>query len=193
MLEEEQVRYTEAETTAKVERYYDGGRVFVRGIKSGKYSLLEERKRQREAPRVYKTSESPWKSGPVKWNKTLLAPGMGLMQTMQSAFEELAPGGRSQKHGHQNGALMYVLNGVGYDIHDGERTDWKAGDTLIVPPGVVHQHFNASDTEPARVLVIKSKPLFNFASLNFQEFVEHAPKEANPGWEDYHPDDQERR
>lgn len=188
MLEEEQVLTTEAELTAKVERYYEGGRVFVRGIKSGKYSLLEERQRQRQSPRVYRTSESPWKSGPVKWNKTLLSPGMGLMQTMQSAFEELAPGGKSQKHGHQNGALMYVLNGVGYDIHDGERTDWKAGDCLIVPPGVVHQHFNASEVEPARVLVIKSKPVYNFAGLNFQEFVEHAPKDASPGWEDYHPD-----
>jgi len=156
MIESEQTRTAEAELSAKVEREYEGGRVFVRAIKSGKYSLLEERRRQRGAPRVYKTKEGRWKSGPVKWNKTLLSPGMGLMQTIQSAFEELAPGGKSQKHGHQNGALMYVLNGVGYDIHDGERTDWKAGDCLIVPPGVVHQHFNASDTEPARVLVIKS-------------------------------------
>jgi quercetin dioxygenase-like cupin family protein len=192
MLESEQERSLEAETTAKVERNYEGGRVFVRAIKSGKYSLLEERRRQRESPRVYKTSESPWKNGPVKWNKTLLNPGMGLMQTMQSAFEELAPGGKSQKHGHQNGALMYVLNGVGYDVHDGERTDWKAGDCLIVPPGVVHQHFNASTEHPARIIVIKSKPLYNFAGLNFQEFVELAPKEAIPGWEEFHPEAAER-
>jgi quercetin dioxygenase-like cupin family protein len=192
MLESEQERALEAETTAKVERNYEGGRVFVRAIKSGKYSLLEERRRQRESPRVYKTSESPWKNGPVKWNKTLLNPGMGLMQTMQSAFEELAPGGKSQKHGHQNGALMYVLNGVGYDVHDGERTDWKAGDCLIVPPGVVHQHFNASAEHPARIIVIKSKPLYNFAGLNFQEFVELAPKEPLPGWEEFHPEAAER-
>jgi gentisate 1,2-dioxygenase len=88
---------------------------------------------------------------------------------------------------------MYVLNGVGYDIHDGERTDWEAGDCLIVPPGVVHQHFNASDELPARVLVFKSKPLYNFAGLNFQEFVELAPKEALPGWEDFDPGEWEAR
>lgn len=192
MLESEKTRTAEAELTARVEREYPGGRVFVRAIKSGKYSLLEERRRQRESPRVYKTSESPWRSGPVKWNKTLLNPGMGLMQTLQAAFEELAPGGKSQKHGHQNSALMYVLNGVGYDVHDDERTDWRAGDCLIVPPGAVHQHFNASTERPARVLVIKSKPLYNFAGLNFQEFVEQAPKEAQPGWEDFHPDEWER-
>ncbi|HKD98485.1 MAG TPA: cupin domain-containing protein [Micromonosporaceae bacterium] len=193
MLESEQVRTAEAELTTKVEREYEGGRVFVRAIRSGKYSLTEERRRQREAPRVYKSSEAPWKNGPVKWNKGLLSPGMGLMQTLQAAFEELAPGGKSQKHGHQNSALMYVLNGVGYDIHGGERTDWRAGDVLIVPPGVVHQHFNASDTEPARVLVIKTKPLYNFAGLNFQEFVELAPKEALPGWEDFHPGEWEKK
>jgi len=193
MLESEKTLVAEAELTARVEREYPGGRVFVRAIKSGKYSLLEERRRQRESPRVYKTDETPWRGGPVKWNKTLINPGMGLTQTLQAAFEELAPGGRSQKHGHQNSAIMYVLFGEGYDVHDGERVDWRAGDCLIVPPGVVHQHFNASDERPARVLVIKTKPLYNFAGLNFQEFVEKAPKEPVPGWEDFHPEQAERR
>jgi uncharacterized RmlC-like cupin family protein len=72
-------------------------------------------------------------------------------------------------------------------VHDGGRVDWKAGDMLIVPPGTVHQHFNASDEKPARVLVIKSKPIYNFANLNYQEFVEKAPEEALPGWEDFEP------
>jgi quercetin dioxygenase-like cupin family protein len=175
------------ETTEQVERTFDYERVFVRAIKSDKYSLKEERRRQRESPRVYKSSQKPWTSGPVKWNKSLLNPGMGLTQTIQAAFEELAPSGKSQKHGHQNGALMYVLNGVGYDVHDGQRTDWKAGDTLLVPPGVVHQHFNASDTEPCRLLVFKGKPIYNFAGLNYQEYVELAPKEPREGWEDFHP------
>ena len=188
MLEQEKEQTAEAELTMHVEREYEGGRVFVRAIKSGKYSLREERQRQLDSPRVYKPSEQKWKNGPQKWNKTLLKPGMGLMQTIQASMEELAPGGRSQKHGHQNPALMYVLNGVGYDVHDGEQIDWKAGDLLIVPPGTVHQHFNASDDGPARMLVIKSKPIYNFANLNYQEFVEKAPDTAAPGWEDFHPD-----
>ena len=188
MNEQEATRTAEAEaTTTNVERLYPGGRVFVRAIESGKYSLREERRRQIEAPRVYKTTEQKWKNGPVKFNKTLLKPGMGLMQTLQAAMQEIAPGGRSQKHGHQNPALMYVLNGAGYDIHDGVRMDWKAGDLLIVPPGTVHQHFNPSETEPLRVLVIKTKPIYNFANLNYQEFVENAPNTTLPGWEDYEP------
>lgn len=191
--EQEETPVLEQETTESVERIFEGGRVFVRAIFSDKYSLREERRRQRESPRVYKSSEKPWTNGPVKWNKSLLNPGMGLTQTIQAAFEELAPGGKSQKHGHQNGALMYVLNGVGYDVHDGERTDWKAGDTLLVPPGVVHQHFNASETQPCRLLVFKGKPLYNFAGLNYQEYVELAPKKALPGFEDYDPGEWEGR
>lgn len=189
MLEREAEKTLEAEQHAYYERVYDEERVFVRAIKSGKYSLREERARQVNSPRVYKSSDEKWKNGPQKWNKTLLKPGMGLMQTLQASFEELAPGGKSQNHGHQNSAMLYVLNGRGYEINDGERVDWKAGDLVIVPPGTVHQHFNASDTEPARVLIIKTKPLYNFANLNFQEFVEGAPKEALPGWEDFHPED----
>lgn len=187
MLEEEKVQTAEAELSPRVEREYEGGRVFVRAIKSGKYSLREERQRQLDSPRVYKTVDTEWKNGPVKWNKSLLKPGMGLMQTIQASMEELAPGGRSQKHGHQNPALMYVLNGVGYDIHDGERVDWRAGDLFVVPPGTVHQHFNALDDRPARVLIVKSKPLYNFANLNYQEFVEKAPEDPIPGWEDFEP------
>jgi mannose-6-phosphate isomerase-like protein (cupin superfamily) len=190
MEEKEATRALEEELTSNVERVYTEDRVFVRAIKSGKYSLREEIRRQRECQRIFK-SDRPWRNGPVKWNKPMLAPGMGLMQTMHCYFEEIAPGGRSQKHGHQNSALMYVLNGVGYDIHDGKREDWKAGDCLIVPPQTVHQHFNASDEFPARVLVFKSKPLYNFANLNFQEFVELAPKIATPGWEAFHPGEYE--
>lgn len=189
MKEQEMSKTAEAEGSKYAERVYEDGRVYVRAIRSGTYSLRDELNQQRSAPRVYKGSESPWKNGPQKWNKSLLKPKMGLMQTIQASLEELAPGGRSQNHGHQNPALLYVLNGRGYDINDGERVDWKAGDVVLVPPGTVHQHFNASDTEPARVLVIKTKPIYNFSGLNFQEFLEKAPEEAVPGWEDFEPQD----
>jgi quercetin dioxygenase-like cupin family protein len=193
MSEKESVRTGAVEVLTNPDMVYQTERVFVRAIASGKYSLREELRRQREGKRVFKPDDRPWTGGPTKWNKVLMNPGMGMTQTIQVAFEELAPGAKSQKHGHQNSALMYVLNGVGYDIHDGERTDWRPGDCLIVPPGVVHQHFNASDEQPARILIIKSKPLFNFAGLNFQEFVELPEKTPRPGWEDFHPGEWEAR
>jgi len=83
-----------------VEQFYEGGRVFVREMKSGNYNLLEELKRQRSGPRVFKGGEVGWHGGPQTWHKNFLNPGMGLMQTLTASFELLAPGGRSQVHGH---------------------------------------------------------------------------------------------
>ena len=170
------------------QRLYDEERCFVRGIGSRGYSLKQELERLRSLPRVVK-GPPKWKSGPQMWTKSLMNPGYGMIQSLQSSFEELVPGGRSGKHGHQNPALLYVLEGRGYDIHDGVRYDWSAGDLMIVTPGCVHQHFNALNDRPARVLIIKGKPLYIFMGLMFQGFVEKPPKEPVPGWENFKPID----
>lgn len=168
---------------------YDEDRVFVRAMESGSYSLRRELERQRNGPRVFKTGLRDWHAaGPQTFHKNLVNPGHGLLQTLQSSFELLAPGGRSQKHGHQNPALLYVLDGHGYDVSDGERVEWEAGDMVLVAPGTVHQHFNADPDEYARVCIIKGKPLYMFAHLIFQGFVEKAPQEATPGHEGWAPD-----
>ncbi len=166
---------------------YDEERCFVRGVGSFGYSLEQEIERIRSLPRVIKKSDRKWRGGPVTWHKNMINPGNGMLQSMQSSLEEILPGGRSQKHGHQNSALLYVLEGQGYDIHDGVRHDWSAGDLVVVTPGCVHQHFNALPDRPARVLIIKAKPLFIFMNLMFQGFVEKSPKQPIPGWEDFTP------
>jgi gentisate 1,2-dioxygenase len=103
-------------------------------------------------------------------------------------LEEYAPGGRTQKHGHVNEAAFYILDGVGYEVHDGVRHDWKAGDVAIVHMNCVHQHFNASPDKPARALVMKPKPLLMFMNLLFQQTVIPRPKEAaTPAGEGYVP------
>ena len=83
----------------------------------------------------------------------------------------------------------YILNGKGYDVHDGQRYDWRAGDAAIVENACVHQHFNADPDEEARVLVMKAKPLFLFFNLLFQKTVELPPKEATPGHEGFRSED----
>src|SRR5581483_6076076 len=173
----------------EVEQEYEIERVFVRAIASTKYSLSEERARMRSVPRVYKTSNFKWRGGPQVWHKNILNPSMGIMQTLQASYEELAPGSKSQRHGHQNSALLFVLEGKGYDISDGERVDWEEGDVCFVAPGTVHQHFNSDPEKPARVLIVKTKPVYNFANLNFQEFKEKAPKDAVAGFQDYFPEE----
>jgi len=84
-------------------------------------------------------------------------------------------------HGHVNEAAFYILDGEGYEIHDGVRYDWKAGDIAIVHNNCVHQHFNGSSTKPARALVLKTKPMFMFMNMLFQKTVEPRPTEPAPG------------
>ena len=61
-----------------------------------------------------------------------------------AVFEQLIKS-QSGRHNHQGGIIIYVLEGVGYSMVDGERKDWKKGDLILLPmkpEGVVHQHFN---------------------------------------------------
>ena len=118
-------------------------RVFVRGIQ-GQYSLKEELARLRAMPRVRKGSSIKFIDGPQTFSRHYVEPKDGITQTFHLHLEEYGPGGRSQKHGHVNEAAFYILDGEGYEIHDGIRYDWKAGDIAIVHNNCVHQHFNAS-------------------------------------------------
>jgi hypothetical protein len=49
----------------------------------------------------------------------------------------------------------------------------------------VHQHFNASPDKPARALVIKTKPMFMFMNMLFQQMVEPRPSTPAAGGEGY--------
>jgi gentisate 1,2-dioxygenase len=168
----------ESHTTSKKPR------TFVRGIE-GDYGLKQELARLRSMPRVIKGRELRFNDGPQAFSKHYVEPVDGLTQTLHLHVEEYSPGGRNQKHGHVNEAAFYILDGDGYEIHDGIRYDWTAGDIAIVHNNCVHQHFNASPTKPARALVMKTKPMFMFMNMLFQKVVEPRPKEPVPGHEDY--------
>ena len=104
-------------------------------------------------PRVRKGKDIKFNDGPQTFSRHYVEPKDGITQTFHLHLEEYAPGGKSQKHGHVNEAAFYILDGEGYEIHDGVRYDWKAGDVAIVHNNCVHQHFNASPDKPARALV----------------------------------------
>lgn len=160
-------------------------RVFVREV-AGAYSEIY--KQLSERPRVFSQSDAAFRGGPQHWVKGVINPGRNeATQLFECHIDVYAPGARGQRHAHMNSAMFYILEGEGYDVHDGKRYDWKAGDVCIVEPGCVHQHFNASATEPARMLVMKSKPLFIFAGLMHQRTVVPEPTEPVPGYENYDP------
>jgi hypothetical protein len=122
-------------------------------------------------PRVRKSKDIPFVDGPQCFSRHYVEPKDGITQTFHFHLEEYAPGASSQQHGHVNEAAFYILDGEGYEIHDGIRYDWKAGDVAIVHNNCVHQHFNASTTKPARAIVIKTKPMYLFLNMLFQKQV----------------------
>ena len=177
----------------KTESHYHSkkDRVFVRGIQ-GQYSLKDELKRLRSMPRVRKGRELKFVDGPQTYSRHYVEPKDGITQMFHLHLEEYAPGGKSQKHGHVNEAAFYILDGKGYEIHDGVRYDWQAGDVAIVHNNCVHQHFNASPDRPARALVIKTKPMYMFMNMLFQQLVAARPTEPAPGAEGYQVREAER-
>ncbi len=168
-----------------VENRVEEDRTFVRAV-TGKYDELVET--LATEPRVFHTKEMPIHGGPVFFGVDIMSPGKNSTQAFHVHIETIAPGGKSQKHAHMNSAVLYILEGRGYEIHDGERLDWQAGDVAIVRNGCVHQHFNTDPDKPAKILIIKSKPLFIFFRMLFQKGIEKPPDKALPGWENWKPD-----
>jgi gentisate 1,2-dioxygenase len=174
------------ESEVKWERWQKK-RIFVREV-AGKYA--EVYRQLLEQPRVYKSSAKPFKGGPILFSKKMINPQENAVaQSIETHLEVLSPGRYGQKHGHMNSAVFYILSGKGYDVHDGIRYDWQAGDACIVENGCVHQHFNADPEHEARILVTKAKPLFLFFNLLFQKNVVYPPSDAAPGFEDWKPED----
>jgi gentisate 1,2-dioxygenase len=159
-------------------------RIFVRPI-AGAYNLKDELARLRAMPRVRKGRDIKFVDGPQAYSRHYVEPKDGITQTFHLHLEEYGPGGKSQIHGHVNEAAFYILDGSGYEIHDGVRYDWKAGDVAIVHNNCVHQHCNADPVKPARALVIKTKPMFLFMNMLFQKTVQARSSEPAPGGENF--------
>jgi quercetin dioxygenase-like cupin family protein len=144
------------------------------------YELKDIKAAQKKIPRVIRSEELPQEPPTNRGyfhQKITRASEKGLepLVSFRCWFEHIKPGLRTNKHGHMNEALFFVLKGRGYEIHEGKRYDWKEGDVVIVPPAVVHQHFNADPDNPATVLVVNPKPTYMFLNLLMQRYVSISP------------------
>ena len=74
----------------------------------------------------------------------------------------IPPGGVAGAHIHVGFEVMlYILEGrVRHEYGDGltERVDHEAGDFIFIAPGVPHEVFNLSDSEPVVAVVARSTP-----------------------------------
>lgn len=101
----------------------------------------------------------------TKWNKDrlvvnrkgsrsafLVDPSLGYRTTgLTAVLYQIAPGSRQASHRHGGEAVLYVADGKGYSVVDGERYDWETGDAVLVGKWAWHQHFNV---DPDRVATI---------------------------------------
>ena len=69
---------------------------------------------------------------------------------------------------------VLVIQGRGYDVHDGKRWEWATGDLVSIPATAEHQHFNADPARPAR-LVSAINRIYQHCGLNDLEQYENAP------------------
>ncbi|HEX9268334.1 MAG TPA: cupin domain-containing protein [Candidatus Limnocylindria bacterium] len=184
----------------------EDGRVFLRGMDSPTYGLKHYRDRQRANPRVRRAGTvvddaSVGHSGDADPSQSrtywMLGPGDEefLTQSLQVHFVELMPGGSNFGHGNQNEAHFYILEGKGYEMHDGQRYEWEKDDLVIVHTDSKHQHHNRSTTERALALVMKAKTSWMVLGLLQQgrsgkiaDEGKFGPREDwsrlwSPGWE----------
>jgi Cupin domain len=85
---------------------------------------------------------------------------------------------RSGKHRHQGGLVIYVLEGRGYSIVDGERMDWEKGDLVLLPlkpEEVEHQHFNLDPEKPALWAAFIHMPIHEHLASDLQQ-MENSPE-----------------
>lgn len=89
----------------------------------------------------------------------------------------------SGKHRHQGGLVIYVIEGKGYSIVDGERKDWEKGDLLLLPikkGGVEHQHFNSEPGKGCKWIAFLHEGIMENLALLIEQ-TEESPqyKEQN--------------
>jgi quercetin dioxygenase-like cupin family protein len=83
----------------------------------------------------------------------------------------------SGKHRHQGGLIIYVIDGRGYSVVDGERVDWEKGDLVLLPMkpgGVEHQHFNLDPANPAIWVAFIHIPIQEYLASDLQQ-TENSP------------------
>jgi gentisate 1,2-dioxygenase len=82
-------------------------------------------------------------------------------------------------HKHQGGLVIFVLEGEGYTLLNGQRVDWEKGDLLllpIIPGGIAHQHFNRMPGSSCKWLAITYGPFSYIMGSMFEQ------KELSPDW-----------
>jgi quercetin dioxygenase-like cupin family protein len=103
-------------------------------------------------------------------NPARLAPVLGTsIRSFEMFLQEFVPGGSSDMQRHHHEAVHYVLAGHGYSEIGDSRHDWAQGDFVCVPPMMWHRHYNGSETESVRMLIIENSKILEALGMNFRD------------------------
>ena len=114
-----------------------------------------QRKQQEKAVWLIKGKDLPWennKQGIMRWymHPLLKTP---CINTMKIFVQEIPPGGRSGRLHHPGNQVIFILEGQGYTVLDGQKHHWSRNDVVQLPlrvNGVTVQHFNSDPEKRAR-------------------------------------------
>ncbi|MBI4334711.1 MAG: cupin domain-containing protein [Chloroflexi bacterium] len=82
----------------------------------------------------------------------------------------------SGKHVHQGGLALFVLDGEGFTVVDGEKFEWKTGDLILLPVkpgGVEHQHFSRNPDQPAEWMAFIFHSIVDAVNMGIIQKAEH--------------------
>ncbi len=138
----------------------------------------ESRERARNGKIVIKGKEQPWRQnrqGLIKMYLSFHGAEDTAADNWVCFIHDIKV--HSGKHRHQGGIQLFVLEGEGYTVVDGERVDWEKGDLIILPVkpnGCEHQHFNKVPGQPAKWMAFE---YWTYARVlgNLFEQVDNSP------------------
>src|SRR3989304_2861996 len=126
----------------------------------------QQRKHQEKAVWLIKGKDIPWennKQGIMRWYMHPLLKSI-CINTMKIFVQEIPPGGRSGRIHHPGNQVIFILEGQGYTVLDGQKHHWSKNDVVQLPlriKGVTVQDFNSGPEKPARFVACEPHSLLS--------------------------------
>jgi len=116
-----------------------------------------QREHQGKGAWLIRGNELKWehnRQGKMKW---FLHPALEdvAVRSMLVFEQEIPPGGKTGVQATPGGTCMYIIEGRGHTLLDGQRHDWQAEDVVQIPlrrDGVRVQHVNDDPRRPVRFI-----------------------------------------
>ena len=123
----------------------------------------EGERAKKNARKVIHEEEVEWLSTPQDAKVGLLvAPETGFRTWgSESMIAEIPVGWHTGKHAHGEEGV-YITEGEGFSVVNGQRYDWATGSCMWIPFGAEHQHFNTGDV-PARY--------YSYSAMHLEQFL----------------------